>query len=210
MTSKHLKHWLTLLKTGRSLPHTDKLPLIHDTYVWLESTQQQKLFPRLQGISADPQAIGDDISRKTCQAWIQLGHQLKPQYRLQLGWLIQAFWVLSASVSWKRRWIASEEFFPAAARGVSGNSRDFPRNPTLLAASLRSFLDKSGKRKIELIYLIYLIKLRTYLGRSKETLFAGYRNPGTQVCFLGNEANKREISVKKKHGNMKTWITKTI
>ena len=94
MTSKHLKHWLTLLKTGRSLPHTDKLPLIHDTYVWLESTQQQKLFPRQQGISADPQAIGDDISRKTCQAWIQLRHQrhqVNPQYRLQLGCSIQTF-----------------------------------------------------------------------------------------------------------------------
>ena len=202
MTSKHLKHWLTLLKTGRSLPHTDKLPLIHDTYVWLESTQQQKLFPRQQGISADPQAIGDDISRKTCQAWIQLRHQLNPQYRLQLGCLIQAFFSI-VCLSIVEEKMDSQEFFPAAARGVSGNSRDFPRNPTLLAESLRSFLDKSGKRKIELIYLIYLIELRTYLGRSNETLFAGYRNPGTARCpFLVTRLTNRKYLWKNtwKHG----------
>ena len=128
MTSQHLSHWLTLLKTGRSLPHRDKLILIHDTYVWLESTQQQKLFPRLQGISADQQAIGDDIFRKTCQAWIQLRHQLNQQYRLQLGCLKQAFLSI-VYLSIVEEKMDSQEFFPAAARGVNGNSADFPRNP---------------------------------------------------------------------------------
>ena len=148
------------VKTGRSLPQTDKLILIHDTYVWLESTQQRTLFPRLQGISADPQATGDDISRKTCQAWIQLRHQLNPQYRLQLGCLIQAFLsiVCLRIVEGKM-----DSQWGVPSRWSSRCKRKFTR-----------FSQKPRDR---------------------------------HVCFLGNEANKPEISVTK---HLNTRITKTI
>ena len=67
---------------------------------------------------------------------------------------------------------------------------EYNHTDTLLAESLRSFLDKSGKRKQ---------LFPTYLGRSKETLLAGYYTEGfteKKADWLTKDRNKLKRVVK--------------
>ena len=85
--------------------------------------------------------------------------------------------------------LPTPEQFPSFwhARGFLS---EYNYTDTLLAESLRSFLDKSGKRKR---------LFPTYLGRSKETLLAGYYTEGftgKKADWLTKDRNKLKRVVK--------------